>query len=430
MPKGDAMHRLIYRKRTLLITISGLVVGLAVALQPAAAQSDVTNPIDKALQQAIEVKKIPAVVAVVADRRGVTYRAAFGKQDSVKSIALAPDAIFAIASMTKPITSVAVMQLVERGRVKLGEPVSTYLPELAKVQVLEGFDETGTPKLRPAKSVPTVRQLLSHTSGYGYEFFNATLQRYAATGAIPSSLRGDDGFLKAPLLFDPGTRFEYGISTDWLGRLVETVSGQTLEAYLKEHIFKPLGMVDTFFDVPQEKQSRMVALHTLQPDGTFVQAPAQPLQPVRFFSGGGGLYSTAEDYIKFARMLLGKGTLEGKRILKSGSVAEMMRNQVGSLSLPEFRSLSPQFAKDPIVIPGEMDKFGLGFGINTKAVAGGRSAGSSAWAGIVSTYFWVDPAGQRCAVILMQALPFGEDAMNSTVREFERAVYSTAPRAN
>lgn len=210
------------------------------------------------------------------------------------------DSIFRIASMTKPITSAAVMQLVESGRVKLDEPAATYLPELSHVQVLEGFDaSTGKAKLRPPKTIPTVRQLLSHTSGFAYEFFDPELHGYVATGAVPSLFQGDDGgFLKAPLLFDPGSRWEYGISTDWLGKLVEKVSGQTLEGYFRQHIFQLLGMTDTFFDVPPEKQARVVAVHQRQEDGSFLELSAEPFKPVRFFSGGGGLYSTASDYLE------------------------------------------------------------------------------------------------------------------------------------
>src|SRR5438034_147833 len=282
------------------------VLATATVLTLAAGSSTKSsNQIDQVLREAV-AQKIPGVVAMVANTDGVIYQGASGKRDTAKNAPMAVDSIFRIASMTKPITSVAVMQLVESGRVKLDEPAATYLPELSQVQVLEEFDaSTGKAKLRPPKAPPTVRQLLSHTSGFAYEFFDAQLHAYVATGAVPSASRGDDGFLKAPLLFDPGSRWEYGISSDWLGKLVEKVSGQTLEDYFRQHIFQPLGMTDTFFSVPSEKQARVVALHQRQDDGSFLQAPPQPFRSVQFFSGGGGLYSTAGDYLKFARMLLG-----------------------------------------------------------------------------------------------------------------------------
>jgi methyl acetate hydrolase len=383
------------------------------------------NQIDQVLREAVEQNKIPGLVAMVASADGVIYQGASGKRDTAKNAPMTVDSIFRIASMTKPITSVAVMQLVESGRVKLDEPAATYLPELAQVQVLEQFDaNTGKAKLRPPKTPPTVRQLLSHTSGFGYEFFDPQLHNYVATGAVPSASQGDDGFLKAPLLFDPGSRWEYGISTDWLGKLVEKVSGQNLENYFRLHIFQPLGMTDTFFNVPSEKQARVVMVHQRQDDGSFLQSPPQPFKTLQFFSGGAGLYSTAGDYLKFARMLLGGGKLGNTRILQSETVAQMSRNQIGDLSLGEFRSQVPQFAKDPIRIPGSLDKFGLGLAINTKPVGGGRSTGSLAWAGIYNTFFWIDPSRKTCAVIMMQVLPFSDDATNSVVEHFERAVYA------
>ncbi len=384
-----------------------------------------SNPIDQVLREAVDQKKLPGLVAMVAGADGVIYQGASGKRDTIKNVPMTVDAIFRIASMTKPVTSVAVMQLVESGRVKLDEPAATYLPELSQIQVLEEFDaSTGKAKLRSPKAPPTVRQLLSHTSGFVYEFFDPQLHAYAATGAVPSAFRGDDGFLKAPLLFDPGSRWEYGISTDWLGKLVEKVSGQTLEDYFRLHIFQPLGMTDTFFNVPPEKQARVVAVHQRQEDGSFLEPPPQPFKPVQFFSGGGGLYSTASDYLKFARMLLGGGKLGNKRILRSATVEQMSRNQIGDLMLVELRSQAPQFAKDPIRIPGSLDKFGLGLAINTKPVEGGRSRGSLAWAGIFNTFFWIDPPRKTCAVIMMQVLPFSDDAAISVVEQFERAVYA------
>jgi len=391
----------------------------------ASGQSRSSDPIEQVLRAAVQEKKLPGVVAMVAVGDRVTYQGAFGAQDAARNIPLKVDAIFRIASMTKPITSVSVMQLVESGRVKLDEPVTTYLPELAKLQVLEEFDAaTKKPKLRPPKTIPTIRQLLTHTSGFGYEFFDAKLGGYVATGAVPSVGRGDDGFLGAPILFDPGSQWQYGISTDVLGRLVEKVSGENLEHYFHEHIFLPLGMADTFFDVPPEKQARVVTLQQRQEDGRLQEQPQRPFQPARFFSGGGGLYSTAGDYLKFARMVLGGGKLGSQRILQSATVEQMIRNQIGDLALREIKSLVPQLVKAQARIPGGLDKFGLGFATNTQPVAGGRSRGSAAWAGIYNTYFWIDPPRRICAVIMMQMLPFGDDAANSVVEQFEQAIYA------
>ena len=336
----------VYFSRSILAATLATATTLTLFAQSSTQSS---NRIDRVLRDAVNEKKLPGIAAIVAVEDHVIYQGASGRRDTIKNIPMTVDSIFRIASMTKPITSVAVMQLVESGRVKLDEPAATYLPELSHVQVLEGFDaSTGKAKLRPPKTIPTVRQLLSHTSGFAYEFFDPELHGYVATGAVPSLFQGDDGgFLKAPLLFDPGSRWEYGISTDWLGKLVEKVSGQTLEGYFRQHIFQPLGMTDTFFDVSPEKQARVVAVHQRQEDGSFLELSAEPFKPVRFFSGGGGLYSTASDYLKFARMLLDGGKLGNKRILQSATVDQMSRNQIGDLMLVELRSSVPQFAKDP-----------------------------------------------------------------------------------
>jgi CubicO group peptidase (beta-lactamase class C family) len=240
-------------------------------------------------------------------------------------------------------------------------------------------------------------------------------------------LTGDGGFLKAPLLFDPGTKWEYGISVDWLAKLVERISGQSLEEYFRQNIFAPLGMEDTFYNVPADKQGRVVTIHHRKDDGTLAENPPQVFKPVTFFGGGGGLYSTATDYLKLTRMLLGRGMLGKTRVLQAETVALMGRNQIGNLRVTPLRSLDPQFARDGVPIPGSLDKFGFGFAINTQPVEGGRASGSLAWAGIYNTFFWVDPTRKTTAVVMMQFLPFMDNAAKSLLEEFELAVYSSEP---
>ena len=381
---------------------------IAAAYAPNAPARSTAN-LDDVLRTAVEQRRVPGVVAMVATADAVAYEGAFGIQK---------DAIFAIASMTKPVTSVAVMQLVETGKVKLDEPAATYLPELAAVQVLEGG------VLRAPKTPLTVRQLLTHTSGFGYEIFNADLRDYAAQGKVPSMMAGGDGFLKAPLLFDPGTRWEYGISTDWLGKLVEKVSGQSLEAYFRQAVFAPLGMDDTFFEVPPGKQPRLVSVHQRKEDGTLAAQPRPPAKPVEFFSGGGGLHSTAEDYLKFARAMMAGGRLGQRRILTPESVAMMGRNQIGELTLRPLPSFIPQLATDRAVMPGRPDKFGLGFAMNTQPLEKGRGANTLSWAGPYNTFFWIDRDKKVCAVLMTQMLPFLDDGPKALMDDFDRAVYA------
>lgn len=366
-------------------------------------------PFDAILNSAVERKMVPGAVAMIATANGVVYEGAAN---------LSRDSIFAIASMTKPVTSVAVMQLVEAGKVKLDDPASVYVPELAKAQVLENG------KLRAPKSPVTVRQLLSHTSGYGYEFMNRDLFQAVGKGTLKSVMAGGDAFLQAPLLFDPGTKWEYGIGVDWLGRLVERVSGESLDVYFQKNIFQPLGMNDSFFRVPEDRKARLAQLFQRKDDGALVVAPQQPaLNSADYLSGGGGLYSTASDYLRFARALMAGGALEQGRILKAETVAQMGANQIGALNIRPFASLVPSLATDNASLPGELDKFGLGFALNSKSIPESRGANTMSWAGIFNTYFWIDREKKVCAVVMTQLSPGLDPGPKQLFHDFDRAVY-------
>jgi methyl acetate hydrolase len=393
-------------------------------LLAAASLVQAADPIDDVLRNAVEQHKAPGVVAMATRDGAVVYEGAFGNRMDRPATPMTVSTIFRIASMTKPVTSVAVMQLVEAGKVKLDGPAGQYLPEIAKAQVIDRVDpKTGAAVTRPPKTPVTVRELLSHTSGYGYDRWDPVLHDYR-TKVLASGV--DPAAFKEPLLFDPGTKWQYGTSTVWLGRLVEAVTGQTLEQYCREKIFDPLGMADTSYDVAPDKQSSLVTLHQREPDGTLTEAPPRPLQPVTVYRGDGGLYSTAPDYVKFMNMILGGGQLGRVRILRPDTVALMEKNQIGELLLSEFKSVIPQQSLDGRV-PGGLDKFGLGFAINTKAEEGGRSAGSLAWAGLDNTYFWIDPTRKITGVIMMQMLPFLDRGALETLTNFEHAVYASKP---
>jgi CubicO group peptidase (beta-lactamase class C family) len=391
------------------LTLSAVAAVVALAI-PVVARQAASAQIDALLKAAVDQKRVPMVVAMVTDAKGVVYEAAYGAKE---------DAIFAIASMTKPITSVAAMQLVEAGKIKLDEPAATYLPALASVRVLDN----GT--LRPPKTPVTVRQLLTHTAGFSYEFMRKELAEQVAKKQLPSMMAGGDGFLQAPLLHDPGTRWEYGINTDWVGRLVEKVSGRSLEAYFREHIFTPLGMTDSYFNVPAEKQARVVRRSQRRADGGLDEQPAPPAKPSTFLSGGGGLFSTAPDYLRFVRAMMAGGQLDGRRILSQQSVAEMRKNQIGELTVRPFSSVVPQLAVDGATLPGALDKFGLGFALNSQTTGTLRGRNTMVWAGIYTTYFWIDTEKQIGAVLMSQMLPGGDPAALKVVEDFDRAVYAT-----
>ena len=367
----------------------------------------------------------PGIVAMAANSRDILFQGAFGFKDAHQSEAIQSDTIFRIASMTKPITSVAVMQLVEQGRIELDKGIGDYLPELANPKVLEGFDDAGSPRLRAARRAPTIRELLSNTSGYAYGIWNDDIRRFEDAAKLPS---GRARFPLLPLASDPGSRWEYSPSTDILGLLIESESGLSLEAYFRENIFQPLGMQDTFFQVPAEKWGRAIPYHVRRPDGGFTLESPLPDEPpqVAFFSGGGGLSSTAPDYIRFVRTLLNGGELDGARILEAETLNEMARNQIGDFEAGEMMSLEPRLSADVHLFPGAKDEFGLGFLINAQPVAGGRSAGSLMWAGLYNTYFWIDRENDVGGVLMTQMLPFADPAILETLERFETAVYASA----
>src|SRR5262249_24782834 len=217
------------------------------------------------------------------------------------------DTIFRLASMTKAVTSVAAMQLVEQGKLQLDQPIGNVLPELAAPQVLEGFDESGTPRLRPAKRPITLRHLLTHTAGFGYEVWDPDLVRYVKASGTPSTSTGKLASLRLPLVFDPGDRWEYGINLDWAGRAIEAVSGQPLEVYFRQRIFAPLGMADTVCWLSPAQQSRLVSAPQPKPGGSVGPTPPPPPPWREFWSGGGGLYSAGRDYLVFLQMLMHQG---------------------------------------------------------------------------------------------------------------------------
>jgi CubicO group peptidase (beta-lactamase class C family) len=385
--------------------------------------------IDLLLESAVANGGVPGAIAVAANSDGVIYEGAFGKSDIQSNSDMSIDSILQIYSMTKPITSVAIMQLVEKGDIDLDAAASEYLPMLADVQVLDGFDENGAPLLRTPKTDVTVRQLLTHTSGYVYEIWNANAARYAQTGGVESIFNDGDGFLAAPLAFDPGTNWEYGISTDVLGEIIAAVAEQSLEEYFRIHVFAPLNMNDTSFHLAEQDLPRLATAYSRSGNGDLTALPAR--SNTASLRGGSGLVSTAPDYIRFLRALLNGGELDGARILNAETVELMAKNQIGDLEAGASGiSVMPQLSRTFEFFPESVDKFGLGFLINGEPVPGGRAAGSLAWAGLANTFFWIDFENDMCGVVMTQILPFGDPAALALLEDFERAVYRRAKQSD
>jgi len=373
--------------------------------------------VDDALRSGIARRKIPAVVGMFASDNKTLYAGAFGTRDS-SGIPVRVDSLFQIASMTKAITTVAALQLVEQGKVDLDEPIARVLPKLANLDVLEGFDAAGTPSLRPAKTAITLRHLLTHTSGLCYDTWDGNMFRYMQANAASEPAK------PGPLMFEPGTRWQYGQGVDWAGRLVEALSGATLEDYFQQQICRPLGMADTSYIFPAAKFDRLVSRYHRDGDRDLREDERKlPVRPTAF-NGGGGLYSSASDYVRFMQMILNHGAgPKNVRILQSKTVESMTINQIRDLTAGKMKSFRPDMSADVDIQPGHTDKWGLGFLINTTAYSAGRSAGSLAWAGLFNTFYWIDPQRRRCGVILMQFLPFVDKEAVGLLEDFEAALY-------
>jgi len=367
--------------------------------------------IDKLFQQYVDSQWIAGATAIVAKGGKIVYHKAFGYTNAATKIPMKVESIFRIASQTKAITSVGVMILLEEGKLLLDDPVSRYLPEFAKPVVLDKFQAADSSYTTlPAKREITIRHLLTHTSGLGYAQIGsaemnaiyAKADITAGIGVAPGRLLATDmkKLARLPLVHHPGEKYTYGLNTDVLGYLIEVVSGQSLDRFLKERIFDPIGMRDTWFYLPAEKQSRLVTLHTeneqkkVIPAGEAIQRNGAwlsdyPNSKGTYFSGGAGLSSTAYDYAIFMEMLRNGGIYNGRRILSKNSVDMMTQNQIGEIDR------------------GPYEKFGLGFGIITEAGSGrlGLSAGSYSWGGAFSSTYWIDPTEQIIGQVFINQMP-------------------------
>jgi CubicO group peptidase (beta-lactamase class C family) len=382
--------------------------------------------IDGVLRQAVDAREVPGVVAMAATDKGVLYEGAFGARALDASAAMTLDTVFRIASMTKAIASVAAMQLVEQGKLKLEEPVPNIDPALGSPQVLEGFDAAGAPRLRPAKRPITLRHLLTHTAGFSYDIWDANTGRYVKASGMPTRATGKVASIRTPLIFDPGDKWMYGVNIDWVGRLVEAASGQPLEDYFRERIFAPLGMKDSGYVTSAEQRTRQARVHVRKPDGELAPQPLEaPPVKSEFWSAGGPLYSTARDYLTFVQMLLHGGSFNGARVLRPETVALMGQNHTGSISAGVLKAEMANLSNDVNFFPGADLRWGLGYMLNLQAGPNGRSAGTVSWGGIFNTYYWIDPAKRVTGLIMTQILPFADARAVKLYGQLERAVYET-----
>jgi methyl acetate hydrolase len=375
-----------------------------------------TEEIDRALQARVSAGEIPGVVAMAANGQSVVYEGAFGFRNMATGSRMSTGTVFRVASMVKLLTSVAALQLVERGKLKLDEPVGNIDPTLASAQVLAGFDTKGVPQLRPAQRPITLRNLLTHTSGFSYPLWDSNVVRYLKVA------RRNPALPRMPLMFDPGSRWAYGGGLDSVGRMVEIAGGQSLDRYFSDHITGPLGMSDTGFQLTEEQRSRQASLHVRDAHGKLVPQPLEKPNVPKVPSGGGGIYSTAPDYLVLLQALLNGGNFRETSILRPETVALMAENQIGNLRAGILKTTNPVLSNDVDLFPGVQLRWGLGHMINIDPVPGGRRAGGLTWAGLLNTYYWIDPTMRLAGVIMMQILPFADRQALEVYRQFEHGI--------
>ena len=383
-----------------------------------------TENIDELLRDAVAAGTVPGVVATVTGPATISYRGAFGKANVSTGAAVTHDTVFRISSLTKSVVTAGLMQLVERGLVDPDQPVSSIIPAFGDIQVLDGFDGS-TPRLRPPRTKVAVSHLATHTSGLAYDVWSAKMLHFQETTGAVSSFTGKREGLFLPLMFDPGTDWAYGTGVDWLGEVIEAVTGRRVDDYLQEEIFAPLRMHNTSFTIDESQRPRLAAVHARDEAGEFIATDFDWAPADRVLSGH-GLYSTVDDYTLFLQMLLNDGVGNGHRILRPDTVRQMIENRIGDLEVPVMRSTMPHLSCDAEFFPGMPKKQSLGFQVTTEQRPGMRSPRSQFWAGLFNLFYWWDPAQKLAAIFATQLLPFQDPRVMELFESFERAVYDSS----
>ncbi|MBO1360478.1 beta-lactamase family protein [Acetobacter sacchari] len=387
------------------------------------------NRCDAILERAVTANdRVPGVVAMATNRNEAIYEGAFGERSLGGGSAMTTDTVFRIFSCTKGVAGVAVMQLVEEGRLNLDAPAKNYVPELGDIQVIEGFDAAGAPMLRAPKRDITTRMLMLHTAGFGYDFFSEIYRRLAEDGRLPSIVSASKASITAPLLFDPGERWNYGVNIDWAGLVVERIAGARLGDVLKARVFEPLGMSDTSFTLSADMRSRLAAMHQREEGGALKPlADFELAQDPEIHMAGHGLYSTVGDYMRFIRMILNDGAGENGRVLRAETVAAMARNGLGDLKVTSLDGVIPSLSNDAEFFPGQSKSWGYTFMINDEDAPTGRPAGALGWAGLANLYYWIDRRNGLGGFWATQIFPFADGPSFSGYMNFETAIYESLP---
>ena len=384
---------------------------------------------DAILERAVaERPNIPGVVAMASNSDGDVYEGAAGVRRLGDAQPMTVDSVFVLFSCSKAITGTAVLQLVEQGLVDLDAPAKRYSPEIGRLEVLEGFDENGEPRLRPPKRDVTTRMLMLHTSGVGYPYFDAGLKLFVAERGLPDPREGTKRGLMTPLLFDPGERWSYGLGIDWCGQVIEGALGERLDAVLEARVLGPLGMADTRFVPTPSMRARRAAMHQRGRDGALTPIAFDLPENPEVFMGGGALFGTAPDYTRFLRMWLNDGAGERGRLLKPETVALAARDNLAGMKIRRMESVSRGVTHDAEFFPGLSKSWGLTFMVNDEDAPTGRPAGSIGWAGLGNLYYWVDRKNGVAGFWASQLFPFMDPTALDGFLAFETAFYEALGR--
>lgn len=382
---------------------------------------------DAILQRAVDADApVAGVVAMLTDRTRNVYEGTAGKRVLGGDQEMTPDTVFAIFSTTKAITATAALQLVEEGKLDLDAPAKQYAPDIGTLQVIEGFDDAGEPRLRPPASDVTTRQLLTHSAGFGYDFFNAHYNRLAEEKGQPSVITATRKALMTPLLFDPGTKWEYGTNVDWAGQVVEGITGKRLGEVMAERIFEPCGITDMTFAIDDARRPRAAGMHARGADGSLTPMEFELPSPPEVDFGGHGLYGTVGDYMRFIRMWLNDGRGEHGQVLRPETVEmALQRHLADGLQVTALPGVIPTLSNDAEFWPGLPKSWSLPFMRNDEQAPTGRPAGGQGWAGLANLFYWVDRSNGIGGFWATQILPFGDPTSFGEYLAFESAAYES-----
>lgn len=387
--------------------------------------SNFTSAADGILQGVVaSTPRVPGVVAMVTNRERNLYEGAAGVRRLGADPAMATDSVFALFSTTKAITATAALQLIEAGQLDLAAPARDYAPDIGRLQVIEGFDDDGEPRLRAPKRQITTKDLLTHTAGFGYDFFNATYARLAEKKGQPSVITASKAALMTPLLFDPGEKWEYGSNLDWAGQVVEGITGKRLGEVFQSRIFEPLGMRDMTFALNDKLRPRLAGMHARNADGSPSAMDFELPSPPEVHMGGHGLYGTVGDYMRFIRMWLNDGRGEHGQVLRPETVRMAERNHLGDLKVTMLPGVIPSLSNDAEFFPGQSKSWSLPFMINDEQAPTGRPAGALGWAGLANLFYWIDRQNGIGGFWATQILPFGDPASFVGYMNLETAAYA------